>query len=331
MPTVQSVHTNRPLLDLLLANYQDQNDFVTQRGVPTIAGSNKSDEYYIFDLGDLNRLESKARAAGTEAAQGNYKIAKDTFNCQQYSIKNSISRQELSNADMPLNPFIDAMDYLNQQNLMKSETVWRDACFLPGIWDTDLLGVASGVPTAGQFLRWDAVGSDPLGDISSKFAAVKKSGGKRPNRFYVSEDVYDVLRNHPDITSRFQYTGTGAGAQNPVTRQMLAGLIDVSEVIVGGGLINTAPEGQPVTHEYILGKHALLCYVNPEGQARQKQPSAFYAYVWRDANIGGDANGMAVRQFRNEDKDVTFVEADLFIDHKLTGVGMGCFFGAAIS
>jgi len=329
-PVLNSVHVDRPLLDLAIANFQEKTEFVTAGRVPMVTVEKQSDKYFVFDKADLNRLESAQRAAGTEAVMGGYKISTDSYFANRYSIAHPIPSEEFVNADTPLDPFADAMDYLNQQNCMRSEKLWADTLFKAGIWGIDLAGVP-GAPGAGQFKQWDQAGSTPIVDIRLQKAAVKLQGSRTPNKLILGEQAFNILIDHPDVVARYSANGQGAGSRTPINEQMLAEMLGLQEVVVGGAVINTAAEGAVEANQYILGKHALLAYCNPTSNPRVKQPSAFYSFAWRAARIGGDENGMRIRQYPDERTDSTVVEADLFMDHKLTGVDMAAFFSAVIA
>lgn len=79
----------------------------------------------------------------------------------------------------------------------------------------------------------------------------------RPNKLVLGRKVMTTLSLHPKIKDAVFGT---ANAQSAVTREQLAALFEIEEVMVGEGWLNTANKGQPVNLQRIWGNHAgFLC------------------------------------------------------------------------
>lgn len=82
----------------------------------------------------------------------------------------------------------------------------------------------------------------------------------RPNKLVLGRAVMTVLSLHPKIKTAI-YGGVN-GDQKAVTREALASLLELDEVIVGEGWLNTANKGQAPNLQRIWGKDAALLNIN---------------------------------------------------------------------
>jgi hypothetical protein len=146
--------------------------------------------------------------------------------------------------------------------------------------------------------RWDVYGtSDPVADMLSAKETIRQNAGIKPNAIIMGESVYTKLQNHPDILDRIKYTGTNAKPAD-VTKEALASIFQVSQVLVGGGIYNTAPQGKAASMSDIWGKYVLACYINPSPSPMS--PSLGYNYY--------NPSYEAVREWYKEEEESWYVE-----------------------
>jgi hypothetical protein len=88
----------------------------------------------------------------------------------------------------------------------------------------------------------------------------------RPNVMVLGRAVYTKLMQHPKLVKAFF---GNSGDSGKVSKQFLAELFEMDEVIVGEGWYNSAKPGQTATMARLWGKHAALLVrdkqVSPEG------------------------------------------------------------------
>ncbi|WP_226164211.1 major capsid protein, partial [Hymenobacter terricola] len=124
-----------------------------------------------------------------------------------------------------------------------------------------------------QTLKWNLPTSNPIADITGASVQMASETGYKPNTLVLSPFAFNALKNHEDILDRIKYTQKGI-----VTADLLATLFEVDNVYVAWGVVNTAAKGAAEKIDFIMGKHALLCYVNPRPALRK--PSAGYIFAW---------------------------------------------------
>lgn len=94
----------------------------------------------------------------------------------------------------------------------------------------------------------------------------------RPDTLTIGRLAWTKLRQHPRMVEAVKGTGAGLGAQGMVSRQQVADLFELRQVLVGGSQYNTAKPGQTPTYARAWGKHALLSY-SSRMSAEMRQPT----------------------------------------------------------
>lgn len=99
--------------------------------------------------------------------------------------------------------------------------------------------------------QFDDPASDPAVIIQDSIATPMV----RPNIAVMSLAVYNVLRRHAKIVSALNVSGSSNGM---VSRQALAEYLELDEILVGEGYINTAKAGQTPTYARVWGNDVAL-------------------------------------------------------------------------
>ncbi|ARU32833.1 hypothetical protein CAP31_03850 [Sulfuriferula sp. AH1] len=98
----------------------------------------------------------------------------------------------------------------------------------------------------------------------------------RPNKVILGQQVWTILRQHPKIVNAVFKTPQNSGS---VPKEALAELLEVDEVIVGAGFINTARKGQAPNYQRVWGKHCSLIYSSLMA-AQAAQPCFGFTAQW---------------------------------------------------
>jgi len=321
-PTSSAVHVDRPLTNISVAHLQSQEDFAAMRTFPRVPVQFRSDLYYKFDRGDFNRDDAQLRAPGTESAGSGYGLNTGSYNAQVWAYHKDVSDQVLENADAALRPFEEATQFVTHKILIRMERDWASNFFSTGIWGGEEDGSGS------DFTQWsDSGNSDPVIDIRRGKTNVKKKTGFMPNKLTISQDVFDTLIDHPDIIDRIKY-GQTQGGPAVANRQTLAAVLGLDEIVVGSAIYNTANQGASDSHDFVLGKDALLTF-SPQSPGLQT-PSAGYTFAWRGFMNNVNDMGFAIKRFRIEEREAERVEGQGAWDHNVVSTDLGYFFANAI-
>jgi hypothetical protein len=336
-PTQGDVHVNRPLTNISIAYMQEAGGFVADRVFPNIAVQKQSDRYWRYDRSDFRRDEFAKRAAGTESAGGGWKVDNTpTYFCDVWALHKDIDDQVRSNVDDPLNMDRDATLYLSQKAMIRREIHWASKFFTTSVWTGvdgtvgDVTGVAAS-PGTGNTLHWNDDASNPISFMKAKADQIHLLTGYRPNKFVMGRQVWTALSEHPDLVDRIKYT---SGNSNPayVTREAVAALFEVSELLIMDGIKDTSIENPTfetaMSPAYIAGKNALLCYAAPA--ASLMQPSAGYTFSWVGFT-GAGGMGQRVKRFRMEHLEADRVEAQMAFDMKVVASDCGIFLSGIVA
>lgn len=325
-PTVGDVHTNGPLTNISVANFQDTNQFVAGRVFPIVPVQHRSDLYYEFDNADFHRNEMELRAPSTETAGGGFTVTSGTYSCLVYGYHKDIDDQIRANVDPQIN--LDALvaKYLTLKYLIFMEKQWASTFFTTSIWSKDVQGVAAGAGDD-QVLQWNDDASTPIEDLDYYRRYMLELTGYEPNTLVLGRDVYDQIKNHPDFIDRVKY-GQTPGAPARVTLENMKQLFEIPNIYVMNAIENTAKEGATKSHSFIAKQKALLTYSAPSPSLLS--PSGGYTFSWTNYE-GAGLQGQRITNMR-----IPLIRSDRFeiecaFDQKVISADLGVFFNDVVA
>lgn len=312
MPDISAVHHDIALTNVSLA-YQNA-AYISSIISPEIGVRKQSNKYFVYDpMRDSARQSVDHRAPGTEANEVNFDLSSESYYCDDHALESTIPDEERENADSPLQPETDRTEFLTDKILLNQEinvsNILRDDTVVP------FHNIAS--PTS----RWDDDAIDPVTDVETARAAIVDGTQQMPNTLILPFDVYQKVRNNPNVTDRIAYSRLGVFGP-----QELAQLFDVERVLVPRSVKNTATTGQPASLESIWGKDALMLYVPP--RAGLKTIAPLMTFVWSQ---GAGTRGTSVQTWREEARKSTMVRVQKYYDVKLTAPSAAYLIKNAIS
>jgi len=338
-PTQNDVHVNALMTQFSLMYAQELDGFVADKVFPLVPVSKASDRYLVYDRADFNRNDMKVRANSTESAGTGYKIdTTPTYSVDNWALHRDIDDNVRRNADAILNLDAEATRFLTNKYLISREVNWSSAFFTTGIWTTGVTGVASAPAAGTSVLQWNDDNSSPIKDIRYYKRVVQlASGGFRPNKLVLGRPVFDVLCDHPDFIDRIKY-GQTPGAAAKVTRDAMAALFELDEVLVMDGILNTGIEGTAANANEVNqfiggasgvgGKGCLLCYT-PSAPGLMT-PAAGYCMSWT-GGYGNNVMGSRILSYYIQQIKSTRVEMEADYVFKKVGADMGAYFTTVIA
>jgi hypothetical protein len=325
-PTPGDVHVNRPLTNLSVQYAQALDKFKADDLAPIHAGDNKTDSFFVFTKDAWFRDEMKVRGPGAEAVEAGYGISTDTYGCIPYAVRKAISDQTRANEDSPLNSDRNAMQFVTRLERIRREKAFVSTCFVSTAWTTTRTGVA-GAPSGVQFKQWSDAASTPIEDVQGWCTLVELLTGFRPNVLCIGQQVWDALKNHPDLIDRLKYGGQLQGNLAKVTPDMVAALFELEEICVMSAVENTAAEGATWSGSYIAGKKGLLQY--RDKTAAVEAVTAVKTFTWR-RYLSADV-GFRIKKYRLEQFEADYVEIQSAFVHKVIAADLGIFLDTMVA
>ena len=119
--------------------------------------------------------------------------------------------------------------------------------------------------------QWSHAGSNPLDAVLAQMDVPLV----RPNTLVMGQQVWTKFRQHPKIVEAIKASGAGDQARGAVSRQQVAELFELDQVLIGRAQYQTAKPGQAATYAYIWGKHAALLHINRSASGTRSMMPSF--------------------------------------------------------
>lgn len=322
-PDQGAVHVNRPLTNLSHQYSQDQSRYVADRVFPMFPVDKQSDLVWKYNKGAFFRDEMELRAAGAETKGGGFDLTTDSYQCFVYGWHHDISDQRRGNEDTPLNSDKTGMTLCTNKALLRREVSFASSYMTTGKWAQDWTGNTSASNYGSNtILQWSDPASTPLEDVAAIRLFQEKNTGFAPNKLTIGAEVWEVLKNHPEIKDRIKF---GSDVSNPaiITPKLVAQVMELDEIIVARAVKDGSNEPQAFSGSFIVGKVGLLHYT-PNGGLGIDMPIAGVNFGWRGL-LGSNAYGMRIKKFRMEWLASDRIEVEQAFHQKIIGSDLAQF------
>ena len=328
LPTPSDLHVNRPLTNMSVAFMQSLAKFQADNLAPIYPSEKKSDLYFVLDKKYWFSDIMRKRGIGAPAIRQGYGVSQRSFICDLWSVGKDIDDQQRANADSPLNQDRTAMKFVSRASVMNREKSFKEAFWAAGKWTTDLAGDAnaSDIEASSTLMQWDNDNATPIDDMEVMKSVMEKLTGYTPNVLAIGQPVWRGLKKCPQILDRI--TG-GSTSINPakVTRQMVASLLEIEDLVVLSAVENTAGHGNEMVGDYIFGKQGLLMY--RDADIGVETPTACRTFTWRQ--YAGNRNGTRILKWRDESVHSDIIEVESTYDHHIVAPDLGIFLSTLVS
>ncbi len=167
---------------------------------------------------------------------------------QDYALDDPIPQADIDNAPQNYNPLGSSAEGLTQLIMLDREKRVADLVF-----DAAQYAAANKVTLSGTGQWSDYTNSDPVSNIMTGLDACIM----RPSAMVIGRAAFSKLAMHPKIAKAVL---GNSGDVTIATRQQIAALFELEDVLVGEGWLNTAKKGQTASMARVWGKHCALIY-----------------------------------------------------------------------
>lgn len=320
-PARADLHINSALTDFSTKYANDQTDFGADRLAPIVSSSKATGYYWEYLKGAWFRDEMKMRGEGGDIPMAGYRLDKTLFGIDVWSVGKPIDDQVEDNTDDPIDNDSDATEFVTNLEMLRRERAFAATAFVDSVWGLDVTGNTSASAYGSNTIaQWDDDNASPLEDIAHYREYMKLQTGIYPNVLAIGADVWKKLKNSSEVLARIT-GGSTNGSPATVTKQLVAGLMELDEIVVVSSVYNTDEEtaADPHTGAFIVGKEGLLMYRNPS--PGWKKPTAIRTFTWN--RMGTDARGTRILRWPNFKPHVDVVEIESNFRHVITASDLG--------
>lgn len=239
-------------------------------------------KYPKFNLADGFAIPDSKVGRKSQPNQVEFSMTEATDSTADYALDDVIPIADIENAPPNYNPVQHATEGIMSLIKLGREKRAADLVFAAGNYGSSNKATLSGND------QWsDFTNSDPIKAILNALDACVM----RPNIMVLGQATWSVLRRHPKIVKAVNASGADAGV---ASRQAVADLLELQQILVGQSYLNTAKKGQTASISRVWGKHAALIYrENGGGSVLGKVTFGFTARwgspiagQWEDKNAG---------------------------------------------
>lgn len=313
-PSIQQVHIDQLLTDILV---QYKNElYIADTLFPIVPVKNRSDIVPKYTQSAWFRSQARPRAAGAKSARIGFEV--DTtqhYVCERYAIGYELPDEVRDNTDSPFDLDREGTTLVGDQLQLYRELNFATKFFTTSVWGQDKVGGT-------DFTQWSNYGgSSPLTDLTTYRTSILGLIGRTPNVFTMGQQLWDVLKWHPDIVDTIKYT-----QRAQVTQDIFSSLIEIPTVCIGTAISTSSPEGtaeSDVTYSFVWGKNGLLMY--SPGRPGLLQPAAGYTFVWQRV-----ASAIQyIQRLRDQEREMDIIEANSYFSQNVIGANAGLFLSEA--
>lgn len=257
-----------PELTAIAIGYQNTDDMLIADQVLPRVPVGYEFKYTVYDTDQAFTVPDAKVGRKSEPNTVDFQGTDVTDSVEDYALDDFVPQRDVEVYDAmpkpatggPLSPQTLATQMLTNLILLAREVRTANVVFNAASY------AAGQTETLAGNAQWsDYVNSDPLTDLLTALDVPLL----RPNSLVIGRQAWTKLRGHPKIVQAVKNTAQESGI---VSQQQVADLLEIKQVLVGSGRVNTAKKGQNPNYVRVWGKNAALIYTS-QAAAQTFQPT----------------------------------------------------------
>lgn len=240
-----------PYLTGIAIAYRNQS-YIADGVLPRVPVASEEFKYNLYPVAETFAIPETLVGRRSRPNEVTLTATEITSMTQDYGLDDPIPQTDIANAQaggLP-SPVDGAVEQLTDYIMLDREKRVADLVFAAGSYASSYKTQLSGTS------QWsDFTNSNPISDILAGIDAALM----RPNVMVLGQAVWTKLRQHPKIVQAIAGQAIAGGI---TTREAVAQLFELEEILIGSSYLNTARPGQTASLSRVWGKHALLLYRN---------------------------------------------------------------------
>ena len=219
--------------------------------LPRVTVAKAEFAYNLFPSEDAFTIPDTRVGRIGKVNQVEFSASRETSQTEDHGLEDPIPYSDIEGArGSGYDPEARATEVLTDLILLAREVRTANLVFAPNSY------AASNRTTLAGASQWSNPDSDPV----TAFENAIDSMLIKPNKLVFGRTTWTQVKRHPKVVAAVLGSANATGR---VTKQGLADILEIGEIVVGEGWVNTARKGQTAVMARAWGKHAALLYVNP--------------------------------------------------------------------
>ncbi len=305
--------------DVLLSNIaisafdEGVDTFIADQIFPMVTVGKQSDKYAIIEKDAFFRVTEARRSPKTEARRIEFRISSESYYAHNFALAGENALEDIANADI---------SFQLRENTTRAVVTDLRRAQEERIANivTSITNIGSGTLLTGTNKWTDFINSDPMADVTTGHAFIRRQTGMTANTMMIDWDTLMIVRRHPDLLDLFKYTSGGQ-----ITDDQLKQVFHVDNMIVGRGIKENDLEGGTSSITNMWGNNVLLAHI--EAAASTQTKTLGLRFTWNPSPFGA---AFAVSRKREEGAGtrwVEIVEAQHWQDEKVVARDLGYLIG----
>ena len=261
-----------PLLTNVYIGYKNT-ELIADTFAPRIPVREESGLYFVADKSNLLVPGSTKRALTGSANRVTGRLTTDTYTLEEHTLEEWIDDRIMKTYQNPFDPKKNATNRIAGQLAIEKEN--------------ELISALNSATSSGNLVdatgNWATAGTDLRAQVKAGNNRIHIATGLRANTLVLDRLSYDALvGTNSDFKASIAYTSDKTEEN---LRRLIAGYFDVANVLIAGGIKQSAATSGTGSFLWSTKGIAYLAYVNPNGV--MEETSAIYQFYKEDM-IGVD-------------------------------------------
>jgi hypothetical protein len=254
----------------------DRQGFIGRLVLPVFGVQEKSADYPVIPVESLLKVPEDGGKRAPRSAYGrdDFEFATGTYSCKEYGREAPVDDVEAA----LYRRYFDAEEVASQRATLMLAILYEMRC-------ASMLLATGTFGNAACAVAWStAATATPGVDVKTARSAMRDASGMEPNVMVMSKSVFDNLMVTAEIKAAFQYTNPIEGMSREAKRRLAAQYFEVDEVLVAGGMYDTAKKGQAtssLTQIWGTGTVGLFRVASSESQDL-REPVVGRTFLWEE-------------------------------------------------
>lgn len=220
---------------------------VSDAVLPRVPVGKRTFGWTTYPVGEMYTVPDTRVGEYSQVNRVTVQGTKVTSEVEDFGIEIPLTRSDIDDAPPNVNPRDRATERATNIVLLDREIRVAALCFAAASY-----GAAQKTQLSGT-TQWSHADSDPIKAILTGLNAALI----RPNRLVMGQETWSAFSVHAKVVSACL---GNAGQYGVATRERVAELLGLAEVLVGAAMVNSVKPGKTPVLAKVWGKHALAFY-----------------------------------------------------------------------